>query len=102
MRPVLTSSAERITMVRMQMTQPLTVPLAERVAREIRGTLGHLGINQAELARRLGVSDQWVSVRVRPHASRPIDLAELEQIAAALGVPVSRLLPTPERAGGGE
>lgn len=81
----------------MQTIQAPGVGLANRVAGEVRATLGRLGVNQAELARRLGVSEQWVSIRVRPQPQVAIDLTELEQIATALGVPVTTFLPTPER-----
>ena len=45
-----------------------------------------------ELAELLGVSRSWVSYRLR--VEQTIDLDDLERIAAALDVPVSRLLPS--------
>jgi len=55
-------------------------------------------IKQAELARRLDVNDQWISVRLR--GVQPIDLNDLAAIAKALGVDVSALLPErPEKTG---
>lgn len=65
--------------------------LTEQVATEIRVELARQGIRQSELARKLGRNDQWLSVRVR--GVHPIDLNDLEEIAAGLGVPVTKLLP---------
>lgn len=65
--------------------------LTERVAEEIRAQMGRKRMSGARLAKQLGVSDMWVSYRLR--GVQPIDLNDLERIADALGVPVIDLLP---------
>lgn len=74
-------------------TQPGVAPqsLTEQVATEIRVQLARQGIRQSDLARKLGRNDQWLSVRIR--GTQPIDLSDLEEIAAGLGVAVADLLP---------
>jgi transcriptional regulator with XRE-family HTH domain len=64
------------------------------VAAEIRAQLGRMNVRSAELARRLGENQQWVSSRL--NGRTPIDLNELFRIARALGVGVHQLLPSPE------
>lgn len=66
-------------------------PLSAQVAREIKAWMGRLDIRQAELARRLGRNEQWLSTRLRGHT--PINLDEMQQIADALQVRVGELLP---------
>jgi transcriptional regulator with XRE-family HTH domain len=85
-------------------TRARTNSLAEQVAEEIRVLLARRRIKQSHLARELGVNDQWVSVRLR--GVTPLDLLDLERIAAVLGVPVTELLPrsaaeTPARSAAG-
>jgi DNA-binding Xre family transcriptional regulator len=72
-------------------TRARTNSLAEQVAEEIRVLLARRRIKQSHLARELGVNDQWVSVRLR--GVTPLDLLDLERIAAVLEVPVTELLP---------
>lgn len=55
-----------------------------RVAEEIRVVMTRRQIRQSELARAIGTNDQWLSVRLR--GVQPIDLNDLEIIAAALHV----------------
>jgi len=64
--------------------------LSERVAEEIRVLMARRRIRQSELARKIGTNDQWLSVRLR--GVQPIDLNDLEVIAAALGVTPADLL----------
>ncbi|GIF08724.1 helix-turn-helix domain-containing protein [Actinoplanes siamensis] len=52
-------------------------------------------IKQSELARRIGKTEQWLSVRLR--GKQPIDLNDLALIAHGLGVGIQQLLPTPEQ-----
>lgn len=54
------------------------------------------GITQEVLAERLGCTQRLLSRRLT--AEVPIDTAEIEQIAEALGIPVAQLLPIPARA----
>lgn len=56
--------------------------------------MGREMVKQSELARTLDTNQQWVSVRLR--GRQPIDLNDLERIAAALGVEVADLMPGPE------
>ncbi len=66
--------------------------LSADTAAEIRAWMGRLSVRQSELARRLGETDQWLSMRLR--GNTPIDLDELSRIADALGVLVKDLLPS--------
>lgn len=68
-----------------------TASLTERVAEEIRVVMTRRRVKQSELARALGKSEQWVSVRLR--GVQPLDLNDLEAIAAVLDVEVAQLLP---------
>jgi len=68
------------------------VPLARRIARRIRAELAERGLTQTDLAARLGWQQQKLNRRLTGAVA--IDAAELEQVAAALGVPVSQLIPT--------
>lgn len=70
--------------------------LSDRVAEEIRAMLARRRMSGRELARKLDVSSPWVSNRLTGH--QEIGLAELERIAAALGVEVAALLPAPAEA----
>jgi len=76
------------------MTPPRASSLSERVAEEIRVVLARRRIRQSQLARELGVSEQWISVRLL--GKQPIDLNDLAQIAEALGVQVTDLIPRPD------
>ena len=67
------------------------VPLARRIARRIRAELAERGLTQTDLAARLGWPQQRLNRRLT--CTVPIDAVELEQVAAALGVPVARLIP---------
>jgi transcriptional regulator with XRE-family HTH domain len=66
--------------------------LTLQVAEEIRAMMGRKRVNQAGLARQLGVSQPWVSDRLR--GNTPIDLTDLERIAVVLGVKPLDLMPT--------
>lgn len=71
-----------------------TATLTALVAAEIRAWMGRLGVRQSELARKLGESDQWLSMRLRGRT--PLDINEILRIARALGVDLYQLLPSPE------
>ncbi len=68
-----------------------TGSLTQRVAAQIRAVMAYNQIRQSHLARTMGVTEQWLSVRLR--GVQPIDLNDLERIAKALGVEVSSLIP---------
>src|SRR6266536_466589 len=63
----------------LDVTPPRASSLSERVAEEIRVVLARRRIRQSQLARKLGVSEQWISVRLL--GKQPIDLDDLERIA---------------------
>jgi transcriptional regulator with XRE-family HTH domain len=69
--------------------------LSALVAAEVRAWMGRLGVRQSELARRMGESDQWLSMRLRGRT--PLDINEMQRIAQALGVSVHDLLPPREQ-----
>ena len=70
--------------------------LAETVAAQVRAEMASQQRKSQSLAAELRVSDMWVSRRLRGRTA--ISLSDLERIATALGRPVDRFLPTPERA----
>ena len=72
-----------------------TQTLGEYVAGEIRANLARRRITGRDLAAKLRVSRSWVSYRLT--GTTEISLSDLEQIAAALEVDVSDLLPRPAR-----
>lgn len=64
------------------------------VAMEIRVAMTRADVRQSDLARRIGKTEQWLSVRLR--GKQPIDLNDLALIAGALGVSPLDLLPSRE------
>lgn len=70
---------------------PSADTLAGRIAHEVRAEMARQGLSQQQIADRLGWTQRRVSRRLT--GDRPIDASELEQLAAALGVPVARLIP---------
>jgi transcriptional regulator with XRE-family HTH domain len=70
------------------MTQSGT--LAGGAAVEVRAELGRQQKSASALAKDLGVSDMYMSRRLNGHV--PFDLAEIEKVAAVLGVPVQQFL----------
>lgn len=68
--------------------------LTESVSAKIRAELDSLGISQRELARRLNVSQPWVFRRLSENPEVQLSVADLDAIAGALEVPVTRFLPT--------
>lgn len=67
--------------------------LAESVAAKIRAELVRQEISYRELGRRLGVSIAYVSRRLSDEPDVQFRMDELENVAAALGVPVTAFLP---------
>lgn len=65
--------------------------LSERVAEEILAWMGRRRLSGAALARTLGVSTAWVSYRL--NGKQPIDLNDLQRIAAVLNVEPVDLMP---------
>ncbi len=68
-----------------------TKGLSDAVSEEIRALLGRRRMSQAGLARMLRVSPTWVSLRLS--GKQPIDVNDLAEIAAALNVTVTDLIP---------
>lgn len=93
---------ERLTVVRwiiridaMSITPEVSAKtLTQLVALQIKHAMVDADIRQAELARRSGKTEQWLSVRLR--GVQPIDVNDMHLIALALGVGVHELLPPPE------
>lgn len=73
--------------------------LTQLVALEIRLEMVRQDVLQSQLARKIGKTEQWLSVRLR--GRQPIDLNDLALIAAGLGVAVGALLPRPVLSGEG-
>jgi len=65
--------------------------LASYVIGEILALMGRRRMNNTELGRRLGVPDYWVGRRLNGRI--PMDLNDVQRIAAALGVPATDLFP---------
>lgn len=68
--------------------------LSEAVKESIKTELERQGVSMRELARRVGMGQQYLWRRVSTHkrASKELTPSELEKVAEALGVPVARLL----------
>lgn len=66
------------------------------IADRVRELLTESGISGAELARRLGATQSYVSRRVRGVVPWRAD--ELYEIAGVLGISADEFLPTPDRA----
>lgn len=77
------------------MTDEQPTTLSEHVADRIRYQLFLARISAAELARRAGMSQPYVSRRLT--GAQPFDLADLERIASVLGVAILDLLPESSR-----
>lgn len=71
----------------------MTKTLAESVPEQVRATLAIKRIRAAELARRLSVSQAWLSRRLSGETA--ISTEDLDRIAQALNVPVETFLPMP-------
>lgn len=70
--------------------------LSRRVAEEIRVQLARRNISAAELARRTGLKQPYLSRRMTCEVS--FDLADLDKISRTLGVTIHDLLPAPSEA----
>ncbi len=70
--------------------------LTQLVATEIKVQMARADKLQSQLAREIGKSEQWLSVRLR--GRQPIDLNDMRLIAEGLGVSVYELLPPAESA----
>lgn len=75
-----------------------TATLSELVAQEIDSVRGRRRMSQAQLARAMGKTPMWISLRLR--GLQPIDMNDLMLFASALDVGVHDLLPPPDVAAG--
>lgn len=70
---------------------------ASFVAAEVRAEMARQGLSQQALAEKLGWRQQRLSRRILAEGSNnpliPFDIAELADVANALGIPVAQLLP---------
>lgn len=81
-------------MLRMTITPEASAKtLTQLVATEIRVQMARADVRQSQLAREIGKTEQWLSVRLR--GRQPIDVNDLALIAGALRVGVHELLPPP-------
>ncbi len=79
------------------MSENVTVgatPMREQIAEEIRVLLARRKMSASELARRMGVTQPYISRRLT--ADTPLDVDDLAKIADALGVHILDLLPRAE------
>lgn len=76
-------------------TPTATDSLNGRVAAQTRAVMAFHQIRQSELARKIGVTEQWLSVRLR--GRQEIGLGDLEKIAAGIGVQPAELFPRSDR-----
>ena len=64
--------------------------LTDTIAREIRAELARQRLTHRELAERVGIQPSGISRRL--DGEIPLKVSEVEQIAAALGVPVTQFV----------
>lgn len=74
---------------------PSVTTFTRRVGLEIKVAMLRKGVSGRWLAGQLGESQTWISTRLT--GTTPIDVNDLERIAAALGVDVASLLPQSAR-----
>jgi len=72
----------------------MKTPLQQRVAEEIRVELARRRMSARQLALMTGWSPMYVSRRLR--GQLPFTIADLDDVASALDIPVTRLLPRSE------
>lgn len=72
---------------------PLAQSLTLRVAAEVRAEIARQQMTHSRLGELIGLSQPQITKRL--NGVMPMDTAELEKIAAALGVPVDRFLAVP-------
>lgn len=65
--------------------------LTQLVALEIKLEMVRQDVKQSQVARKIGKTEQWLSVRLR--GRQPIDLNDLALIARSLDVSIHKLLP---------
>jgi transcriptional regulator with XRE-family HTH domain len=73
----------------------MTQNLAEHVAGQMRAEMARQKVSTSELARRLDRNESWVRRRI--HGQYEIALGDLQEIAAALELPVGFFIPAEVR-----
>ncbi|MCK9629952.1 MAG: helix-turn-helix domain-containing protein, partial [Bacteroidales bacterium] len=73
--------------------------LSERVAANIRAEIARFGLQQTDVARALGISQQSVSLKI--HGKRPLSLDEIEGFARLVGLSPEDLVRGRSRPPGG-
>ncbi len=79
-----------------QEPEPIAQSFTARVAAEVRAELVRQKLSHRQFAERVGISQPQISKRLS--GELPMDTAELERFAAALGVPIERFLTAPSPA----
>ena len=69
--------------------------MREVIAEELRAVLARRRLSASELARRMGVSQPYISRRLTGDTA--LDIDDLEQIAGILGMEIADLFPMPGR-----
>lgn len=67
---------------------------AKHIAAEVRAEMARQGLTQQALANKLGCNQPYLSRRMT--GAVPFDVAELVELAEALGVPLAQFLPAAE------
>lgn len=72
--------------------QASTSAVSQRIAAEIRAEAARRGISIREIARRMEVSQMWLSRRVKVSADVDLKVNEIDSIAETLGTTSEKLL----------
>lgn len=72
---------------------PVAGTYAEQVAAEVRAMMGRRRMTQTEVAEALGVTQMYVSRRVKKTNPTPMDVSDLARFARVLDCSVLDLLP---------
>jgi transcriptional regulator with XRE-family HTH domain len=67
---------------------------AERVSAEVRAWMARRGMTQTDMASALGVTQMYVSRRMKRFEPTPMDVTDLARFAEVLGCGVVDLLPS--------
>jgi transcriptional regulator with XRE-family HTH domain len=73
------------------MSAPTLPLIADQVAEEVRALLGRRRLSASALATRMGVTQRYISRRLT--GETPLDVNDLAEIAAALDVTITDLIP---------
>ncbi len=79
----------------MRVTDPVT-KYSQAVADAVRAAMAEKGVSQQTLATATGLKQQYISRRIAGRTA--FDVEDLALIAAALAVPIARLMPSEQTA----